>query len=70
MDAIAVVVFLTLVLRPRRTLLTVEMAAAVSIAAAIILPVSALFAAILAVAVVPLWRTRTGATFGHSPPGG
>ena len=60
-DAIAVVVFLTLVLRPRRTLLAVEMAAAVIIAAAIILPFSALFAAILAVAVIPLaaypyWR--------------
>ena len=60
-DAIAVVVFLTLVLRPRRTLLAVEMAAAVIIAAAIILPFSALFAAILAIAVIPLvtypyWR--------------
>jgi hypothetical protein len=60
-DAIAVGVFLTLVLRPRRTLLAVEMAAAAVIAGAIILPFQPFFAAILAVAVVPLltypyWR--------------
>ena len=60
-DAIAVVVFFALVQRPRRTLLWVEMSAAVVIAAAIILPFGPLFAAILAVAVAPLvaypyWR--------------
>jgi hypothetical protein len=60
-DAIAVVVFFALVQRPRRTVLFVEMSAAVVIAAAIILPFGPLFAAILAVAVVPLlaypyWR--------------
>ena len=60
-DAIAVVVFFALVQRPRRTLLFVEMSAAVVIAAAMILPFDLLFAAILAVAVVPLvaypyWR--------------
>jgi hypothetical protein len=60
-DAIAVVVFFALVQRPRRTLLFVQMSAAVVIAAAVILPFSLLFAAILAVAVVPLvaypyWR--------------
>jgi hypothetical protein len=61
MDAIAVVMFFALVQRPRRTLLFVEMSAAAVIAAAIILPLDLLFAAILAVAVVPLvaypyWR--------------
>jgi hypothetical protein len=60
-DAIAVVVFSGLVQRPRRTLLVVQMAAAVLIAAVIILPFAPLFLAILAVAVVPLlayphWR--------------
>jgi hypothetical protein len=60
-DAIAVVMFFALVQRPRRTLLFVEMSAAAVIAAAIILPLDLLFAAILAVAVVPLvaypyWR--------------
>jgi hypothetical protein len=60
-DAIAAVVFFSLVQRPRRTLLFVEMSAAAVIAAAIILPFGLLFAAILAVAVVPLvtypyWR--------------
>jgi hypothetical protein len=60
-DAIAVVVFFALVQRPRRTLLFVEMSGAAVIAAAIILPFDLLFAAILAVAVVPLvvypyWR--------------
>jgi hypothetical protein len=60
-DAIAVVVFFALVQRPRRTVLFVEMSAAVVIAAAIILPFGPLFAASLAVAVVPLlaypyWR--------------
>ena len=60
-DAIAVVVFFALVQRPRRTLLWVEMSAAVVIAAVIILPFGPLFAAILAVAVAPLvtypyWR--------------
>jgi hypothetical protein len=53
-DAIAVVVFFALVRRPRRTLLFVEMSAAAVIAAVIILPFDLLFAAILAVAVVPL----------------
>jgi hypothetical protein len=61
MDAIAVVMFFALVQRPRRTLLFVEMSAAAVIAATIILPLDLLFAAILAVAVVPLvaypyWR--------------
>jgi hypothetical protein len=60
-DAIAVVMFFALVQRPRRTLLFVEMSAAAVIAATIILPLDLLFAAILAVAVVPLvaypyWR--------------
>jgi hypothetical protein len=60
-DAIAVVMFFALVQRPRRTLLFVEMSAAAVIAATIILPFDLLFAAILAVAVVPLvaypyWR--------------
>jgi hypothetical protein len=60
-DAIAVVVFFALVQRPRRTLLFVEMSAAAVIAAVIILPFGLFFAAILAVAVVPLvaypyWR--------------
>jgi hypothetical protein len=64
-DAIAVVVFFALVQRPRRTLLFVEMSAAAVIAAAIILPFGLLFAAILAVAVVPLavypyWRDARG----------
>jgi hypothetical protein len=64
-DAIAAGVFLTLVLRPRRTLLAVEMAAAVIVAAAIILPFQPFFVAILAVAVVPLavypyWRDARG----------
>jgi hypothetical protein len=60
-DAIAVVVFFALVQRPFRTLLFVEMSAAAVIAAAIILPFGPEFAAILAVAVMPLvaypyWR--------------
>jgi hypothetical protein len=60
-DAIAVVMFFALVQRPRRTLLFVEISAAAVIAAGIILPFDLLFAAILAVAVVPLvaypyWR--------------
>jgi hypothetical protein len=60
-DAIAVLVFFALVQRPRRTLLFVEISAAAVIAAGIILPFDLLFAAILAVAVVPLvvypyWR--------------
>ena len=60
-DAIAVVVFFALIQRPRRTLLFVEMSAAAVIAAVIILPFGLFFAAILAVAVVPLvvypyWR--------------
>jgi hypothetical protein len=60
-DAIAVVVFFALVQRPRRTLLFVEMSAAAVIAAAMILPFDLFFAAILAVAVLPLvaypyWR--------------
>ena len=64
-DAIAVVVFFALVQRPRRVLLLVEMAAAVVIAAAIILPIALSFAAILAVAIVPLlvypyWRDARG----------
>jgi len=60
-DAIAAGVWVALVLRPRRALLAVEMAGAVVVAGAILLPFQPLFAAILAVAVVPLiaypyWR--------------
>ena len=60
-DAIAVGVWAALVHRPRRTLLVVEMSGAVIVAGAIILPFQPTFAAILAVAVVPLiaypyWR--------------
>ena len=64
-DAIAVGVWAALVHRPRRTLLVVEMAGAVIVAGAIILPFQPTFAAILAVAVVPLiaypyWRDVRG----------
>ena len=69
-DAISVVVYFALVQRPRRTLLFVEMSAAAVIAAAIILPFGPEFAAVLAVAVVPLVVYRTGGTPGHSHPGG
>jgi hypothetical protein len=68
-DAIAVVMFFALVQRPRRTLLFVEMSAAVVIAAAMILPFDLLFAAILVVASVPLvvypyWRDARAFPFG------
>jgi hypothetical protein len=53
-DAIAAGVWVALVHRPRRTLLVVEMSAAVVVAAAIILPFQPSFIAILAVAIVPL----------------
>jgi hypothetical protein len=60
-DAITAGVLLALALRPRRTLLIVELAGAVVVAGAIILPLQPSFAAILAVGVVPLiaypyWR--------------
>jgi hypothetical protein len=60
-DAITAGVLLALALRPRRTLLVVELASAVVVAGAIILPSQPSFAAILAVGVVPLiaypyWR--------------
>ena len=53
-DAIAAGVWVALVHRPRRALLVVEMSAAVVVAGAIILPFQPSFAAILAVAIVPL----------------
>ena len=60
-DAITAGVLLALALQPRRTLLIVELAGAVIVAGAIILPFQPSFAAILAVGVVPLitypyWR--------------
>ena len=60
-DAITVGVLLVLALQPRRTLLVVELAGAVVVAGAIILPFQPSFAAILAVGVIPLiaypyWR--------------
>ena len=53
-DAVAAGVWVALVHRPRRTLLVVEMSMAVVVAGAIILPFQPSFAAILAVAIVPL----------------
>ena len=60
-DAITASVLLVLALQPRRTLLVVELAGAVVVAGAIILPFQPSFAAILAVGVIPLiaypyWR--------------
>ena len=60
-DAITAGVLLALAYRPRRTLLVVELAGAVIVAGAIILPFQPSFAAILAIGVVPLvaypyWR--------------
>jgi len=60
-DAITAGVLLALALRPRRTLLIVELTGAVIVAAAIILPFQPTFAAILAIGVMPLiaypyWR--------------
>jgi hypothetical protein len=60
-DAITAGVLLALALRPRRTLLIVELTGAVIVAGAIILPFQPSFAAILAIGVVPLiaypyWR--------------
>src|SRR4051794_23747307 len=60
-DAITAGVLLALAQQPRRTLLVVELAGAVIVAGAIILPFQPSFAAILAIAVVPLiaypyWR--------------
>jgi hypothetical protein len=60
-DAITAGVLLALALRPRRTLLIVDLTGAVIVAAAIILPFQPAFAAILAIGVVPLiaypyWR--------------
>ena len=60
-DAITASVLLVLALQPRRTLLVVELAAAVIVAGAIILPFQPSFAAILAIGVIPLiaypyWR--------------
>jgi hypothetical protein len=53
-DAITAGVLLALALRPRRTLLVVELAGAVIVAAAIIFPFQPTFAAILAIGVIPL----------------
>ena len=53
-DAIAAGVWVALIHRPHRTLLVVEMSMAVVVAGAIILPFQPSFAAILAVAIVPL----------------
>src|SRR3954453_19666220 len=60
-DAITAGVLLALARRPTRTLLVVDLAAAVIVAGAIILPFQPSFAAILAVGVIPLlaypyWR--------------
>ena len=60
-DAITVGVLLALARRLRRTLLVLELAGAVIVAGAIILPFQPTFAAILAIGVVPLiayqyWR--------------
>jgi hypothetical protein len=60
-DAITAGVLLALAYRPRRTLLVVELAGAVIVAGAIILPFQPTLAAILAVGVIPLvaypyWR--------------
>ena len=54
MDAITVGVLLALARRLRRTLLVLEMAGAVILAGAIIVPFQPTFAAILAIGVVPL----------------
>ena len=61
MDAITAGVLLALARRLRRTLLVLELAGAVIVAGAIILPFQPSFAAILAIGVVPLiacqyWR--------------
>ena len=53
-DAITAGVLLALARRLRRTLLVLELAGAVSVAGAIILPFQPTFAAILAIGVVPL----------------
>src|SRR5436190_10707642 len=53
-DAITAGVLLALAHRPTRTLLVVDLAGAVIVAGAIILPFQPTFAAILAIAVVPL----------------
>jgi hypothetical protein len=53
-DEIAAGVWVALIHRPHRTLLVVEMSMAVVVAGAIILPFQPSFAAILAVAIVPL----------------
>jgi hypothetical protein len=54
-------VLLALAQRPRRTLLVVELVAAVIVAGAIILPIQLSFAAILAIGVVPLLAYPYGA---------
>ncbi len=61
LDAITAGVLLALARRLRRTLLVLELAGAVIVAGAIILPFQPTFAAILAIGVVPLiayqyWR--------------
>ena len=53
-DAITAGVLLALALQPRRTLPVVELAGALIVAGAIILPFQPTFAAILAIGVVPL----------------
>jgi hypothetical protein len=57
-DAITAGVLLALAQQPRRTLLVVELAGAVVVAGAIILPFQPSFAAILAIGVVPLITYR------------
>jgi hypothetical protein len=73
-DAITGGVLFALAHRPKRTLLIVELLAAVIVAGAIILPFQPSFAAILAVGVIPLiaypyWRDiRAFPTWWKSPP--
>jgi hypothetical protein len=73
-DAITCGVLLALAHRPKRTLLIVELLAAVIVAGVIILPFQPSFAAILAVGVIPLiaypyWRDiRAFPTWWKSPP--
>ena len=62
MDAITVGVLLALARRLRRTLLVLELAGAVILAGAIIVPFQPTFAAILAIGVVPLIAYQSGVT--------
>ncbi len=69
-DAITCGVLLALAHRPKRTLLIVELLAAVIVAGAIILPFQPSFAGILAVAVIPLIAYPYWLTLERSQPGG